>query len=468
MAVIDDILKEFQPSSAKTWTELFLKESKQENLQTHKSFMGFEYLPFYTSQKDYKNQTASITGLMAKKGNGWNTINEFPVTDPTEQNKAILASFEKGCSGITLNGHIHDFDHLSTLLKGVLANHIEINFKNNQNPFALAQLYKQWCDQNHQDCNRVFGTIECDPIGNAFTLGKWKMTKEKDLEDFTNTFTYVHANFKQLNCITVDAGIYHYSGANLNQTLTYTILHALEYLNILAAKKINIAESANRITIQWPVGINFFGEIAALRAFHVLWNNLIQHIGKDQKNTFAPTIAAHTSIFYWSGNDKHNNLLRSTTQVMAAAAGGAGSIYVYPYNTLNTTEDNSATRIATNVQLLLREETFMDKVIDPAGGSYFVEDLTEQFYTNALMSIKEIESNGGLIAEFEKGKIQEAVKANAQSLIEAYKTSTIKILGSNLFPNAKESGKLTVKDYFGTKSAGTEFEPLRKFILDAN
>jgi methylmalonyl-CoA mutase len=468
MAVIDDILKEFSTVSKQTWTELFLKEAKQDGLRTNESIFGFRYLPFYTSNAYLKDQAITITPLIAAKGKGWNVMREFNTENPVEQNKQILASLEKGTSSITLAGEINDIKHLTALLKGVLANHIEINFKNNTNPLELAKLYKQWCEANKQDAKLVFGTIYFDPIGDALKNGKWNVSKEKDFKLLNDTFAFVSKNFAKLKCLSVDAGVYHYGGASLTQTLSNTISHALEYVNFLHTNKIPVTEIHKRLTFNWPVGIHLFGEIAVIRALHLCWTNLINHIAKTENELFPAHIHAETSVFFWSGKDAHTNLLRSTTQVMAAVAGGANSIYVLPFNVLNAIDDNSAQRISTNVQLLLLDESFMDKVVDPAGGSFLVENLTNQFATNAIGQIKETELDGGFLSQIESGNIQELIKANSTKLTEAFKTNKLKIVGSNVFPNLKEAGKVTRLDFFGPAKTKSDLEPVHQFILDSN
>ncbi len=468
MAVIDDILKEFSTVSKQTWTELFLKETKQDGLRTNESIFGFRYLPFYTSNAYLKDQATNITPLIASKGKGWNIISEFKTEHPAAQNKLILASLEKGTSSITLNGEIEDTDHLSALLKGVQVNFIEVNFKNNSNPQLLAKTYKLWIEANSHDPNLVSGTIYFDPITNALRNGKWETSKEGDFALLFNTFDYVTKNFPKVKCISVDAGIYHYGGSSLTQTLAYALSHALEYVNFLHSKKISIKDIHNNITFNWPVGIHLFGEISVIRALHLCWANLMNHISNTQGELYPAHIHAQTSVFFWSSKDAHTNLLRSTTQVMSAIAGGSNSVLVHPYNVLNSLDDASAQRISTNVQLLLLEESFMDKVVDPAGGSFLVESLTNQFATNAIGQIKEIELDGGFLSQIEAGNIQESIKTNSVKLTEAFKGNKLKIVGSNVFPNLKEAGKVTRLDHFGPPKTKTDLEPIHQFILDSN
>ncbi|HLP11879.1 MAG TPA: methylmalonyl-CoA mutase family protein [Flavobacteriales bacterium] len=441
MPVLDSILKEFPAVDAAQWTNSFLKETKQENFQNIPSVFGFEYKPFYGPNAELDKQAASITSIVSKKEAGWNIAREFSTENAAETNKYILQSLEKGVSSITLVGKINSAEHIGQLLNGVLANFVEINFKEHYNSVNVARYYYEWIKKSGNDADKVFGTIHCDGISGALAHGGWSGSKEKDLDSMVETFEFVAKHFKKLHCFTVNAGRYHYAGANLAQTLSFTLSHAVEYLNYFKSKNIDVANVIPRLTFYWPVGIHFFGEVAALRALHYVWNNLCQHI-TGSKELFAAHVYAEASSFWWSVADKHNNLLRSTTQAMAAVAGGSTSVHVPPYNVLSTHADQSAERLATNIQLLLREESFMDKVNDPSGGSYLVENLTAQLAEAALTTLKAIEKAGGHIYMMEAGKIQDEVKKSFATLTEALNSNKLKVVGLTLQPNKAEKIEL--------------------------
>lgn len=465
MAIVEDILKEFNSISPQEWITLFLKETKKDQIALHESILGFNYASFYTSSLALVNQTTTITQLMAKQQNGWNISREFKTDNPVEQNKKILHALEHGTSSITLVGEIESTEHLNKLLNGVLVNFIEVNFKNHANSLELCKIYKQWCDSNNHDTNLVFGTILCDPIGFSLINGNWKTNKEADLSQLHDTFCYVTDNFSQLKCISINAGVFHYGGANLIQTLSYSLSLAVEYLNYLNLMGIDIQKIPFRINFSWPVGIHFFGEIAAMRALYLCWNNLIKHLLKKDNDKFFANISAETSYFYWSEKDNLSNLLRSTTQTMAAIAGGANTINVVPFSKLNLTEADAGERLATNVQLLLREESFMDKIIDPSGGSYYIENLTQQIAEKSVDALKEIEQAGGFISQIENGSIQEKIKNNSLRLIEEYKSKKIKIVGSNIYPNTVESKDTISKKIFSEPVTNSKIKPIQLFVL---
>ncbi|HYG53298.1 MAG TPA: methylmalonyl-CoA mutase family protein [Flavobacteriales bacterium] len=464
MSVLDTILKEFPAVDAKQWTTAFLKETKQSTFQSIPSVLGFEYKPFYSSGEELNEQASHITAILAQKGPGWNIAREFSTENAVEQNKYILQSLEKGVSSITLVGKINSVEHLDQLLQGVMANYIEINFRNHYDSVNVAKYYYEWIKKTGNDASQVFGTIHCDSISTALAHGCWSASREKDLNSMVETFEFVSTHFKKLHCFTVNAGSYHYAGANLLQTVSFTLAHAVECLNYFKSKNIDVNKVIPRLTFYWPVGIHFFGEIATLRALHYMWNNLCRHL-TGSAGLYAAHVYAEASTFWWSVADKHNNLLRSTTQAMAAVAGGSASVMVPPYNVLSVHADASAERLATNVQLLLREESFMDKVIDPAGGSYLVENLTNHLAENAVEKLKHIEQNGGLVHLIEKGTIQTEIEVASKQIRETFAQGKIKILGKNLYPNPTEKPDDPLLLNGIPVSGKAEFKPLSPFVL---
>ena len=222
----------------------------------------------------------------------------------------------------------------------------------------IAKLYKEWCANTNKDTSLVFGAISCDPIANAALNGKWKNSKNEDLNELLETFNFVNQHFTRLRCIGVASSVYHYSGANLLQTLYFTIAHALEYLNYLNSKNIPIEQIYNRFSFTANTGLHFFAEISSMRAFYVLWNNLINSISSTKISDGFPFIHAQSSVFNWSSKDVNSNLIRATTQSMAAISGGATTINVRPFDVLTGTKNDNSSRISKNVLLLLKEESF--------------------------------------------------------------------------------------------------------------
>lgn len=465
MSVLDTISAEFNPSTAKEWEDLFLKETKQNNLAIRKHYLGFDYLPFYTSSTSASSQNVHLAELFPSPQQGlW--INASIETTPAENaNKRVLNLLSQGISSVTFKGKIESYHDFSALLKQVEAAYIEVNFKQHYNSVQLVKWYHQWSLANQVNMDKLNGVIHCDPIGSALYNGGWHSNKEADLKSCLDTFTTTQEHFNQLKCIVVNAGVYHYAGANITQTMAYTLAHAVEYITYFKNAGIDPLLVIPRIVFEWPVGLHFFGELASLRAFHLVWNTICQYITKSNQ-VFKATINAETSVFMWSAKDAHTNMIRATTQAMAAMCGGVNHVHVYPFNTFKERNDEFSNRIAKNVQLLLKEESFLGKVVDPAGGSFYVEELTNQIAHNTTEMFKSLEAKGGLIASMEAGHLQQEIQNNADQLKKDFNESKIKVLGANLYPNNKEEHvNFDLSLVFNESSRKGQFTPLLPFVL---
>lgn len=458
MSLISDIIQEFPAVSPENWKSIFLKETKQDNFQPHHSYLGIDFMPVYAPGKNYTEQAKLLQKLSPVDNEGWKITRSFELKNNVAgTNKKILEALAQGNSALLLQGELQQPD---VLLKDVLAEYIEINLQS-PNPNDTLRVYLDWCKQKNISAN-ITGALYHDPIGHALLNGGWNVNREKDLELLFDNWKMVANDAPQFKTIAVDVSVYHYAGANLVQTISCALLHATEYLNYFKSKGADLLQVIDRMVFIWPVGISFFAEVSAIRAFRLLWNNICQHItGKDQ--LYPATIHAQTSLHFWSVADIYNNMLRATTQAMAAVTAGANSLYVHSYNVVSTSANDFSERMATNVQLLLREEAFMGKVADPAGGAQLVEELTAVLASEALNLFKTTEAAGGLLQWGQQGELQERLAQNLASTKEAVKKGEIKILGANLYPNKNEQiATIPKKDLFIKAPSGKDFKPLQQ------
>jgi methylmalonyl-CoA mutase len=179
-------------------------------------------------------------------------------------------------------------------------------------------------------------------------------------------------------------------------------------------------------------------EIAKLRAARILWANIMTAYEPECKCAEKIYLHAVTSMWNQTVYDSYVNMLRGTTEAMSAAIGGVHSLEVLPFNAATTKNDEFSERIARNVQLLLKNESHFDNVVDPAGGSYFIENLTASIAEEAWKLFLEVENAGGYINAFHAGSISARVKASAEKKNKEVATRRITLLGTNQFPNFGE------------------------------
>ncbi|MCL2413497.1 MAG: methylmalonyl-CoA mutase family protein, partial [Bacteroidales bacterium] len=211
---------------------------------------------------------------------------------------------------------------------------------------------------------------------------------------------------------------------------------ANEYLILLTEAGLNIDEIAERMTLHVAVGSNYFMEIAKIRTARMLWANMLKVHNAKHTQVF---VHASTSKWNKSIYDPNVNMLRTTTESMSAALGGANSIHVDAYDSTYKCADEFSARIARNQQIILKEESYFDKIADPSGGSYYIENLTDAIAQHAWKLFQDTEDAGGFTAALKAGTIQDTIAKTAQQRdLDIANRKTI-ILGTNQFPNQHET-----------------------------
>lgn len=189
-----------------------------------------------------------------------------------------------------------------------------------------------------------------------------------------------------------------------------------------------------QIHFNFAVASNYFLEIAKLRAFRLIWSQILDTYQEGLSQKYPAYIHAQTSTLNISLKDSYNNILRTTTEAMSAAIGSADAITVIPFDNLYNEENSFSDRIARNIQLILKEEAYFDKVADPSAGSYFIEHLTTHLAEEAWKIFQEIEKNGGFYNSIKHGFVQKRVKEAQQARMEAAKKGELVLLGVNKHP----------------------------------
>jgi methylmalonyl-CoA mutase len=264
-----------------------------------------------------------------------------------------------------------------------------------------------------------------DPIGQLTKDGNW-------FENIENDFKKLNAIAvtTTTNILSISAGIYQNAGANMVQQLAYTMAHVNEYFNRIPAIK-------HPITIEVAVGTNYFFEIAKLRALRILFNTLKKEYQHNFDCNIIATPTKRTKTIY----DYNVNMLRTTTECMSAILGGANVVANLPYDGLYHKDNEFGDRISRNQLLVLKHESYFDKVNNPADGAYYIENLTEQLAEKALLLFKDIEANGGLITQLIEGNIQRKISESAQKEQDLFDSGKETLLGTNKYPTKNDRMK---------------------------
>jgi methylmalonyl-CoA mutase len=239
------------------------------------------------------------------------------------------------------------------------------------------------------------------------------------------------------DAVAVNTRLYNNAGGNSVQELAFALATGVEYLRQAESRGVSIDTIAPKITFGFAMGADIFLAIAKLRAARLLWSKIVAASGG---NTESQKMRIHASTTLWnkSKRDPYVNLLRGTTEAFSAVAGGADSIYVAPFDEVVRTPDEFSKRIARNTQIILGEESHFDHVVDPAGGSYYVETLTAQVADTAWTLFQQIEKEGGMTKALQAGTPQKQVKAIAAKKAEQVAQRRLSIIGVNVYSNATE------------------------------
>ena len=267
-----------------------------------------------------------------------------------------------------------------------------------------------------------------DPIGHLAKEGNWFITSEKNNFETLNNLVK-RGNY--LSLISVNGALYQNSGATIVQQIAYTLAHTNEYFNHIELSK------PQTMVLEIAVGTNYFFEIAKLRAIRLLFNLIAKEYNQNWNCHLVVTPTRRNKTLY----DYNVNMLRTTTECMSAILGGADTIANLPYDTLYHKDNEFGDRIARNQLLILKNESYFDKVNNPSDGSYYIESLTQQLADKALVLFKDIEANGGFLKQLNEGIIKRKIQESAEKEQDLFDSGKEILLGTNKHANKDDRMK---------------------------
>lgn len=292
----------------------------------------------------------------------------------------------------------------------------------------------------------LHGCLEDDPLGVMAHEGAIPLSLGRAYDEMTQLTLWAERHAPGLQTVAVHTYPYHNAGANAVQELAFGLATGVAYLRAMLRREVDIQAAARHIRFDFAVGGNFFMEIAKLRAARLLWSQVVAAFGGDDE---AQKMRQHarTSRRNKSAVDPYVNMLRVTTEALAAAVGGVGSLHVAPYDepvrapgasNAASSADEFGRRVARNVQVILQEEAHLTALIDPAGGAYAVEALTEQLAHEAWALFQEVERRGGMAECLKDGFVQSQISPVAAKRAANLATRRDVLVGVNQFANPLE------------------------------
>ncbi len=281
------------------------------------------------------------------------------------------------------------------------------------------------------------GCIGADPLGELATEGSLSIRLETAYKSMACVARWAKEYFPRLQTILVHGCPYHDAGGSAVQELAYAMGTAVEYLRELSKRGLSIEEIVPQMRFVFSLGPNFFMEIAKLRAARLVWAQVVEAFGGSPENQ-KMMIHARTSARTKTACDPYVNMLRNTTEAFSGAMGGVDSMQVCPFDEPIRPADEFSRRVSRNLQIVLQKEAHIVQPIDAAGGSWYIEKLTDSMARKAWNVFREVEAQGGMVGALQKGIPQSAVSNTAAGRSKNVDTRRDVVVGVNMYPNLRE------------------------------
>ena len=483
----EKLFDQFPPVSTAEWkakVEADLKGAPFDKKLVWRTNEGFNVQPMYRSEdiEDFKTLN-SLPGEYpyvrgTRDNNDWLTRQEIVAATPAEANAKAREVLTKGITSLGFKVEDPSAETVATLLEGIDLAKVEINFTSCQKKaLPLAEALVAYIKA--AGAEKTFkGSINFNPLRRPLRHGQ---PFPGNITEMACKLLDAVKDVDNLRVLAVDSVMLSNAGCYIYQELGYAMAWGNMWLNLLTEAGRPVDEVARRIKFNMNISSNFFMELAKFRAARMLWAQIVDQYKPESLDSCKMMAHAATSRFNMTVYDAHVNLLRSQTEAMSAALAGVDSITSTPFDVTYKMPDDFSERIARNQQFLLKEESHLDKVVDPAGGSYYVETLTVSLGQEAWKLFLDVEDKGGFLACVNDGSVQAAVRETSERRHTDVARRKEILLGTNQYPNINEMAAEKIVELNGalpcacshgageeepaaglpTKRAASDFEALR-------
>lgn len=475
----EQLFSEFKAPTRQEWLDKIQVDLKGADFNKRlvwRTNEGFNVQPFYLKEDVDKLQTPnSLPGEFPylrgnkKEDNIWYVRQEIVADDAKDANVKALDILNKGVDSLSFRipGSKVSKEFVEALLNGIECEAVELNFNTcKRHTLELARILDEYFVAKGYDKSRIVGSFDWDPMEKIVTKGHDVVA----LLSLVPQIVEVMKDYPNFRTISVDAVSLNDNGAYIVQELGYALAWGNEYLNQLVDAGVDVDVAARNIKFNLGISENFFMELAKFRAARMLWAEIVKQYAPKEDASCMMCVNAKTSRYNMTLFDSYVNLLRTQTEAMSAALAGVHSIEVVPFDSVYETPNEFSERIARNQQLLLKEESHFDKVVDPGAGSYFIEELTTSLANEAWKIFLGVEDNGGFLEAIKQGFVQDDINATNAKRHEAAAKRKEFILGTNQFPNftEKSDGKRAMDASCGCGSHADSFKAITSSRLAAD
>ena len=444
----NSLFSEFPGISNREWEEKIIKDLKGRDpakllWQTPE---GFSVKPYYREDDlqdlEYLNSLPGMFPFLrggTEGQNPWNIRQDMPAGEPAVINKKALEVIKRGVQEIGFDvSDIDTVEELELLLAGIDPSKTAIHFYRSVSYPKTLELFLTVLDRKNVNLSAVKGSFNFDPISYVLRNGDFYQSWDANVEEMVGLLEATHRVLPLFKVIQVGGNLFQDGGGTLVEELAFALASGNEYLAALTDKGLKPDVVATHMQFTFALGQNFFLEIAKLRAARILWATIVEQYHPTTVEVCKMDMHCVTAYWNMSVYDPYVNMLRTATEGMAGALGTADSITTLPFDLSFEQPTDFARRIARNQQLIFKEESHLDKVADPAAGSYLVENLTHAFATHAWKLFQEIEKRGGMIPAIREGLVQEKISASKEKKEQAFASRKEVMIGTNQYPNLSE------------------------------
>ena len=444
----EKLFTEFPPVPTEKWEEVItadLKGADYERKLVWRTGEGFNVRPYYRAEnlegiRFLGSQAGEFPFVRGTRThNRWRVHQTIEVQFPKKANAEALQLLNSGVDSLGFCIAKEGFmaGDIDQLLAGIEIPAVEITFCGmktaNMADLVIAKLERECIAA---DAHVAF---VIDPLVKGLSQkgdfcspdGEKCFAKIAELIERTR-------EYKHIRIVTVSAGIFSNAGSTIVEELAFALAAGNDYLARLTDAGIDADTAARKLRFSFSVTSNYFMEIAKFRAARMLWANIVKEYNPAKNCACKMMIHARTADWNQTVYDPYVNMLRGTTEAMSATIAGVHSLEVTPFDAAFEDPTEFSKRIARNVELLLKHESHFDQVVDPAGGSYYIENLTQSIAAEAWKLFLELEEKGGYVAAFESGYVVERVDASAAAKDKSVAQRRITLLGANQYPNFTE------------------------------
>lgn len=450
-----NIADEFAPTGIEAWKALLAKDLKGKpfDVLVSKVDAGLELQPLYTKEHAADESKLGVPGVapfvrgtspLGKSERGWLVQQEYDDPRMEVARDAIAADLARGANGAWIRVGVDQgvrvltAGDLELVLAGVdLAQH-SVALEPESDFLGVAAALVALADAKNVARGALVGSFGADPLGTLARTGTLPNGLDGSMSDAVELASFARNETPNVRAMLANSRPYAEAGATSVHELAWTIATGVVYLRRLVDAGLTVDDASRQIGFALSVAGPFFVDVAKLRAARWLWSKVVAASGGSAEAQ-AMNLHVRTSAFTLSQRDPWVNMLRTTAESFAAAVGGADSIATSPFDAAVGSSDDFSRRVARNQQIILRDEANLHRVADPAGGSWYVDSLTEQLARAAWAELEAVEALGGMDKALTLGHVARVLDASSDKLVADIKRRKLPIVGVSEFPNLGES-----------------------------